>query len=369
MKILILDQFGEFGGAQMCLLMSLEALLARGWEVAVGLPGNTGMFRRVCEMGLQTFSISLGPYRQGRKSAADLGRFLTQTPRLAAKIRSLARGFGADLLYLNGPRLLPAAALARVGIPVLFHAHSCVAGGAVHRLAGEALRRLPATVVACCRSVASCWKRFVEPHRVSIVFNGVAGPPAMRRRKGDHTTIGCIGRISPEKGQMEFVAAAAAIHRALPHCRFAIYGAPLFSDDAARYAERVHAAARGLPIEFPGWSADVYQALAQIDLLLVPSATGEATTRVIPEAFAAGVPVVAFASGGIPEVIEPGCTGFLVRSAEEMAACAIDLLCAGRDQLCSISQAARNAWETRFTPQCFQLRLLEAVKSAARSFG
>jgi glycosyltransferase involved in cell wall biosynthesis len=368
-RVLVLDQFSELGGAQMCLLMGIEAMRASGWEVAAGLPANGELFRSIRGVGFEPFPISLGPYGLGRKSAVDLGRFLAQAPRLAVQIRSHARSFGADLLYLNGPRLLPAATLANLGIPVLFHAHSNVSSHMVRRIAGEALRRLPAGVVACCCFAAECWRPFVEPGRISIVFNGVAGPSAIRRRNSREPNVGCIGRISPEKGQMEFVAAAAAIHRAVPKCRFAIFGAPLFSDDAARYYQQVRAAARGLPIEFPGWAADVSKALAEIDLLLVPSGSGEATTRVIPEAFAAGVPVIAFASGGIPEVIEHDRTGFLVRSTEEMAGCTIDLLSGSRQRLCSVSQAARIAWETRFTPECFQLRLLEVMKAAARPFG
>jgi glycosyltransferase involved in cell wall biosynthesis len=374
-KVLVLDQFSELGGAQTCLLMGLEAMRASGWAVAVGLPGEGDLFRRIRQLGFETFRISIGPYGLGRKSAADIGRLLWQSARLAIEIRTHLRRLHADLLYLNGPRLLPAAALAGVRIPVLFHAHNNIANPMIRRMAGETLRRLPAAVVACCHYVAEGWKSFVESGRVSVIFNGVAGSPELRRphpsepRHSSQPKIGCIGRISPEKGQMEFVAAAAAIHRSLPECRFTIYGAPLFSRDAVQYCQRVRAAACGLPIEFPGWATDVYKVLTEIDVLLVPSGSGEATTRVIPEAFAAGVPVIAFASGGIPEIVEHDRTGFLVRSTEEMAGCTIDLLSGSYERLCSISREARSAWETRFTPECFQLRLLEAMRVAARSFG
>ena len=70
--------------------------------------------------------------------------------------------------------------------------------------------------------------------------------------------MGCIGRIAPEKGQREFVAAAARIHQAIPDCRFVIYGAPLFGDSAAaRYAAQVRIAAEGLPLEFAGWMDNI----------------------------------------------------------------------------------------------------------------
>ena len=58
----------------------------------------------------------------------DFARFLAGTPRLARQIDRMAKRIDADLVYLNGPRLLPAAALAGLGRercrPVLFHSHS-----------------------------------------------------------------------------------------------------------------------------------------------------------------------------------------------------------------------------------------------------
>lgn len=367
MRVLVLDQFSEMGGGQTCLLMALEAMRASGWKVAAGLAGRGELFGRIQALGFETFALSCGPYGLGRKSLVDAARFLTQLPRLAAQIRIHAGRFGPDLVYVNGPRLLPAEALAGLRLPVFFHTHSRVANRALLRLTGEALHRLRAWVAGCCRFVAEPWREFVAAGHLSVIFNGVAGPPTpvIRRRRG-FPRIGCIGRISPEKGQMEFLAAAAIIHRALPESRFPIYGAPMFSSDAERYHAKVLRAARDLPVEFPGWAGDVYRVMADIDVLLVPSGPDEGTTRVIPEAFAAGVPVIAFASGGIPEVIDHGRTALLARSEAEMATSTLELL-SDDARLRSISEAARSAWETRFTPEQYRDRLLETVEIAARS--
>jgi glycosyltransferase involved in cell wall biosynthesis len=297
--------------------------------------------------------VDCGPYSPGRKSLRDAGRFLAQSPRLARQIRKLAGDLQADLVYINGPRLLPAAALAGLGFrvqgcPVVFHSHSYLPAGLVRKLAGAALRRMNARVIACCRFVAEPWQPFVRPERLSVIYNGVPGPagPLPRRREGP-PQVGCIGRIAPEKGQREFLAAAAIIHRTVPDCRFWVYGAALFSEP--RYSGEVRAAAAGMPVEFAGWVSDVYAALAGLDLVLVPSAAHEATTRVIVEAFAAGVPVVAFRSGGIPEVLDPGHGGWLADSVEEMARLAVDFLTAAPAVRAAASEAARDNWQRRFT--------------------
>lgn len=368
MRLLVLDQFSDLGGAQQSLLDLLPGIGARGWRVLVGLPGAGELFERVRALGFETERVNCGPYTSGGKSAGDVARFAAGTPRLAWQIRRLAERVKADLVYINGPRLLPAAAMARLGRPVLFHSHSYLFPGMVRRLAGLSLRRMDAWVVGQCRFVADPWRPFVRSERISVSYIGVPGPERVTPRHPDQhppsalPRVGCIGRIAPEKGQREFVAAAARIHRALPACRFVVYGAALFGEaGAARYENAVRAAAAGLPVEFAGWVPDVYAAMAQLDLLLVPSAGHEATTRVILEAFAAGLPVIAFAAGGIPEVLANGVTGLLAGSTEEMAQLATGLLTGDRRRLLSVAQAARESWSQQFTLPRYQEQVLRAM--------
>jgi glycosyltransferase involved in cell wall biosynthesis len=305
MKLLVLDQFSEPGGAQQCLLDLLPALP----PCLVAMPGTGPMFERVRALGHETKQIDCGPYAAGWKGSSRV-QFAMETPGLARQIRVLARG--RDLVYVNGPRLLPATALASVRAPVIFHSHSWLPPSMSRELCGWALRTLGARVIASCRYVAAPWKPYARD--IAVVYNGVAGPErAMPPRQGP-LTVGCIGRIAPEKGQREFVEAARIIHGQNSDARFVIFGATMFASE--NYEEEVRAAAAGLPIEFRGWVENVYDALAEIDVLLVPSAPHEATTRVILEAAMAGVPVVAFAAGGIPEVLPEG---NLARSVEEMA--------------------------------------------------
>ena len=378
MRLLMLDQFSDPGGAQKVLLELLPAIQRRGWEALVGLPGEGDLFTQIRALGFDAVRIVCGPFGSGRKSLADIGRLAVQVPALARQIRGLADR--ADLVYINGPRLLPAAALAGTHCPVLFHSHSYLSHGPVWGLAGVSLRRLRAHVIGSCRFVADTWWAFVPPSRISVVYNGVAGA---RRSKGgavpqpaahppthspnpNRYTIGCVGRIAPEKGQREFVMAASMILRAIPTCRFLVYGAPLFGDENARhYHDEVRSSAEGLPIEFAGWTTDISAALSNLDLLLAPSASHDATPRVILEAFAAGVPVIAFRSGGIPELIDDGRTGFLAASVPEMAGLAVELLTHCPERLLAISEAARAAWRADFTLDRFQRQIVEAIETSA----
>jgi glycosyltransferase involved in cell wall biosynthesis len=365
MNLLVLDQFSDPGGAQQVLLELLPVVRNAGWHVLAGLPGDGELFHQIHRLGIETERIECGPYTSGRKSPADLARFLAGTPRLARQLRRLAKGMGAGLVYVNGPRLLPAAAMAGFGRPVLFHAHSYLGPGVVRRLAGESLRRMDAWVVGQCEFVAAPWRTFLPPERVSVIYNGVADPSGGRARsRAGPPRVGCIGRVAPEKGQREFVAVAARIHRAIPECQFAIYGSPLFGEaEAKRYAAQVRDDAEGLPIEFAGWVDDIGACLARLDLLLVPSTGYEATTRVILEAFAGRVPVIAFPSGGIPEVVKNG-VGFLAKDSEEMADRAIELLLGDRGA--AIVKAARESWERRFTLERYHREILQAMIRISR---
>src|SRR5947208_9947121 len=117
MRILFLDQFSDPGGAQQVLLELLPAIRRRGWQAVVGLPGQGQLFRRVRELDFDACPVACGPYRSGRKSPRDAARLIAQLPLLARQIRRLAERIGADLVYVNGPRLLPGVALAGLRVP------------------------------------------------------------------------------------------------------------------------------------------------------------------------------------------------------------------------------------------------------------
>ncbi|MEF9437413.1 MAG: glycosyltransferase family 4 protein [Candidatus Mariimomonas ferrooxydans] len=57
---------------------------------------------------------------------------------------------------------------------------------------------------------------------------------------------------------------------------------------------------------------DIPEIMAALDILVLPSYASEATSQVIPQAFAMGKPVIATNVGGLPEIIEDGITGLLI---------------------------------------------------------
>ena len=375
MNILCLDQFGELGGAQRCLLDEIPAMIGRGWSVHVAAPGKGQLAERAAAMGATFDAIRCGPYSSGSKTVADMARFAAEMPRLARAIRGLISRYDADLIYVNGPRLLPAVAVsvangARRGPRVLFHAHSLLTG-ASWLLAGCSLAMARAAVVASCSFVASPLAPFCGDRGARVVYNGVRQISlASRTASPTQFRIGVIGRISPEKGQADFLRAARillSLHKGALECRFFICGAALFADPAAmRYRAELETLAEGLPVEFAGWTEDVEGVLARLDLLVVPSTAIDATPRVILEAFAAGVPVVAFASGGIPEIVKDGVTGFLVeeRSAKALASAMLELL-REPERLREAADRAREKARGEFSLKRYGAEMIEAIEAAA----
>jgi len=365
MNILCLDQFGELGGAQRCLLDVIPAMSDRGWSVHVAAPHGP-IAEQAAAFGASVDTIGCGPYSSGRKTLADMVRFAAEASSLAREIRGLVGRYNADLIYVNGPRLLPAVALAaRKGPGVFFHSHSRLRGPS-RWLAGHSLTTMRAAVVASCHFVARPLAPYSGNRGVRVVYNGVRQIPLRDRARNGEFRIGMIGRISPEKGQAEFLRAARILHGMAPECRFLICGAPLFSNPAAmRYCAQLEELAEDLPVEFAGWMEDVDGVLATLDLLVVPSAPFDATPRVILEAFAAGVPVLAFDSGGIPEIVEYGVTGFVVdnRSPRGLAFGIRNLL-REPHRLREAAEQARAKARTIFTLERYRAQIIEAIEAA-----
>lgn len=367
MNLLFLDQFSDIGGAQRCLLDLLPGVQERGWTAHVALPGEGRLTAALAKAGIDAHPIRCGPYGFGSKSPADFVRFLADFPRLARRIAALAARLAPDVVYVNGPRLLPAAAWAarRHGFPLLYHCHSRLSRRYAAILGGNALRLAHAETIACCRYAGEPLGRYVPAARLHIVHNGVPAATATRRRGAPPVAVGIVGRIAPEKGQAEFLEAARILAASGNSAEFVVCGAPVFS--SATYFDRVRRQAQGLRVRFTGWHDDVAGVLAGLDVLVVPSNADEpGAPRVILEAYAAGVPVVAFPSGGIPEVVDNGRTGALVAERTPAAlARAIGELIANPGLRGSMSENARAAWRERYTVERYRndvLNVLEQIQ-------
>jgi glycosyltransferase involved in cell wall biosynthesis len=106
--------------------------------------------------------------------------------------------------------------------------------------------------------------------------------------------------------------------------------------------------------------------LAGSRALVVPSRSYEVFPRVIVEAYALGVPVIASSVGPLPELVEHRRTGLLVPpdSPEELAAALRDLA-ASDDESRRLGRQARRAWEERYAPDITTARLISIYHAAA----
>jgi glycosyltransferase involved in cell wall biosynthesis len=355
MRILFIEQFSELGGGQRNLLDLLPAVIERGWKATVAAPGEGPLFEKAREIGAYTARIGIGEYSSGRKNAKDAARFVLDTIALGRWIAH--QDF--DLLSVGGARLMPAAARGaiaghgskKVVRPVIFQAQHFLGKSYAVAMTNRAIRRTTATVIANSRHVASQFENS------RVVYNGVAEIP-FSNRAGSVKRIGIIGRIAPMKGQTDFLRAAAIVARELPDARFVICGAPMFTSQ--KYVDEVHRLAEGLPVDFLGWREDVGTVLTELDLLIAPSTAAEATTRVILEAFSAGVPVVGYAIGGIPEIVRDGENGFLVPECEP-AALARKILELARMDLGEVARRARQDWGKQYTIARYQQEMCAIV--------
>jgi len=137
--------------------------------------------------------------------------------------------------------------------------------------------------------------------------------PGLRKRD----FVLALGRICPEKGlHLAFDAAARAGFPLL-------LGGQVFPYEGHERYFREEIAPRVTPpsrLLGPLPLARKRRLLAAARCLLVPSLAPETSSLVAMEALASGTPVIAFPAGALPEIVEPGRTGFLVDDVEAMAA-------------------------------------------------
>ncbi|MFO0881181.1 MAG: glycosyltransferase [Gemmataceae bacterium] len=245
--------------------------------------------------------------------------------RTVAELTGVLQRVGADVLLCHGYKanLLGRIAARRCGIPVVSVSRGWTGESFRVRLYEMLDRfhlRFMDHVIAVSQAQADrCRRAGVRPEKLGVIYNAidpdrfVDPDPRYRHRLEKHFRepkshlIATAGRLSPEKGFDVFVEAAARVLEAQPDVGFVIFGHGALRDTLQ---QQIALLGLGDSVVLGGFRNDLDRFIPHLDLFVLPSWT-EGLPNVVLEACAAGVPVVATAVGGTPEIIEEGQGGLL----------------------------------------------------------
>ena len=294
------------------------SLNGNGYEVNVCCQKSKGPLEDVLtRQGIDVYCIE----EQGSRDIAAARRLLT-----------LLRRGRYDIVHLHcvaaASYPLPAAWIARVPkVVCTFHGFP----GAPAPPLVEAKRRIRGLVArlvsrhvdwtyACSAAALSAhqndgWRG----SRSSVIYNGIDRAefqPAVDREAarialgilGNGPVIGSVGSFCREKGHSHLMRAFARLRSKVPDACLLLVGS---GPDAALLATLACECGCADAIHFVGEHAEVAKCMQAMDVFVLPSLT-EGFGLALAEAMACGVPVVASAVGGVPELVADGVSGLLV---------------------------------------------------------
>ena len=315
----MLNHTAELGGGELALVRLCRALDPTRTRVRAILFADGPMRARLEACGvpvdvieMDSAAATVDRYAASALSLANARRATRLAPfllRLAYRLWQLR----PDVVYTNSLKAhlvgIPVALLTRA--PLVWHIRDRIADDYLPprfvQLIRWCARMFPRRVVVNSHATGQT----LMPCPTTVAYSGFEadqpiGDPG-RHVPPRPPVVGIVGRISPTKGQLDFVRAAALVLRSHPTARFRVIGSPMFG--ARDYADRVHTEVAMLGIadavEFSGFAEDPLAALDGLSAFVHASPVPEPFGQVIVEAMIRGVPVIAARGGGATEVVAP----------------------------------------------------------------
>lgn len=313
----------DVGGLERIVVSLVRAGVARGQRVTVVCVERPGQFAKEAEAaGGAVVSLDKPPGR--------LSEFVGRAAALLHDLRpNVIHTHQIGATWYLGP---PARHLE---IPVLHTEHGnhfararswteAFKSRLLYRQAGGFVDRFCCVSSEIAASV-SRW-RTVPRRKVEVVPNGIdtGPPPGMTPPDKVRTTlgiplgapvVGTVGRLNEVKRQDLLVRAVAGLRGRFPDVRLLLVGDGLERANLGRLADALGVGER---VHFAGYQPCPEKFLRAMTVFALTSRT-EGFPVSLLEAWAAGVPVVATAVGGIPDVVTDGVNARLVPSGQEAA--------------------------------------------------
>ncbi len=126
--------------------------------------------------------------------------------------------------------------------------------------------------------------------------------------KGEEKVVGIVAALAPHKDYPNFLRAARIVADQLPRVKFLIVGE---GKEAGRLKRLIAELGLGDSVIFTGFREDIPRLLSLFDVFVISSYLEGLCTSIL-DAMAAGVPVVATETGGIPDLVKNKENGILV---------------------------------------------------------
>ena len=351
--ILYLNAVGEISGAERSLLAMLVALDRAQFTPVVAAPEGA-LLREVAKHGIRTEPVPLMPLRRAASIEA-LWRTFSSLQGGWREINEIVDRVKPDIIHANStPAMLY---LLRVrGVPAVWHVRDLVPLG----IAGPLLYKRASRVAVISSTVRDEVQQYGGGEDKSVLlqpavdtghFRPYEDKAALRKQLGlpaDLPLLGMVAQFVPWKRHNLFLDALAR----LPECPWhaVLAGADLHHDETyctllrhrlttPQYAGRVS----WLP-----WQEDAAPLLASLDVCVLTSER-EPFGRVLVEAMACGVPVVAIDDAGPRDIVIPEEHGLLCPPDDLAIAAAISRLLDHANLRATMGRAARARVEELFS--------------------
>lgn len=305
MRLLFVTHNADFlGGGELSLCQLIGDLHKRDHEVRLLVPRG-GWVRQTCERrGIEVQTVAMPSFTSLRCLGA-LWRWS----------RLLTQGWRPDIIHASTPRAAVYAGIAGRcgGVPVVFHCRIAW----VDRRLDWLIARLATCVVANSHATAQRFAGRSVPD-IRVVYNGIdvrqfAAESPAKKPLGAGRILLCVARVSRWKRHDIVLDVFDQLSPDLDDLHLVCIGGPDPDDPGwmKQLRERTARLAHGDRVHWLGMRSDVASWYSAADILILAS-ENEPFGRVIVEAMACGVPVVACNRGGPAEIMEQGGQGFLV---------------------------------------------------------
>lgn len=293
MRILHLDSGRDWRGGQRQVALLAGAQRAAGHEPLVACHPDAPLLRRLHDAGIATSAVRM---RGDWDFAA------------ARRIRALVRTWQPDVVHAHDARshaISLGALLRNRALPLVVTRRVAFVPKGRIKYGARVARFLAISGAVRDALVAGG----VDADRIDIVYSGVPTPVVTRARDwraergwpADVVVCGVVGAMTAEKGVQLLAQIASHLSpHARDRTRLVLLGGRASGTEAIG----------GIPTFRAGFVDEIHAAMAGLDLLWHPSRAEGLGTAVI-DAMALGVPPIAFAVGGLPELIVEESTGLL----------------------------------------------------------